>query len=77
MYTTFMRGVLIEFFTDSSVWSVVVRGIIWFGAVLLLAYGADEGLKRHQIKHQVGMFLLFLVAMGFISYVILGVTPAF
>ena len=47
-----------------SVWAVITRGIIWIIAVLILAYGVDEGHKKERIKNEVGFFFLFLSRRG-------------
>ena len=72
-----MRDFLFSIFSVNSVWSVVVRGLIWIGAVLTLAYGADEGHQRIQIKNEAGMFFFFLITTGVLIYVIFGFAPTF
>lgn len=72
-----MRDFLFSIFSVNSVWSVVVRGLIWIGAVLVLAYGADEGHKRIQIKNETGMFFVFLITTGILIYVVFGFVPTF
>ena len=44
-----MREFLISIFAVDSVWSVVTRGLVWIIAVIILAYGADEGHKKNAI----------------------------
>ncbi|OGV92759.1 hypothetical protein A3B57_01975 [Microgenomates group bacterium RIFCSPLOWO2_01_FULL_47_10] len=72
-----MREFLISIFAVDSVWSVITRGLVWIGAVIILAYGADEGHQRKQLKNEAGLFFLFLFSTGALVYFIFGFVPTF
>ncbi len=72
-----MREFLINIFAVDSVWSVVTRGLVWIIAVIIMAYGADEGHKRKRIKNETGLFFLFLTTTGVLVYLIFGFVPTF
>lgn len=72
-----MGNLLNSIFAVDSVWSVVTRGLIWIIAVIILAYGADEGHKRKQLKNEAGLFFFFLTSTGILIYVIFGFVPTF
>jgi len=55
--------------------SIIIRAIIWIGAVMVLAYGASEGHKRTQVKAEAGWFFVFLITTGIMIYVIFGYAP--
>ncbi len=71
-----MNNLLYTLFGANSVWAVITRGIIWIIAVLILAYGVDEGHKKERIKNEVGFFFLFLSTTGVLVYVIFGFSSA-
>ena len=72
-----MRDFLVNVFSVNSVWSVVTRGMVWIIAVVILAYGADEGHKRKQIKNETGLFFVYLTTTGLLIYLIFGFVPTF
>ncbi|MFC1653275.1 hypothetical protein ACFL1M_00310 [Patescibacteria group bacterium] len=72
-----MSDLIKGIFAVDSVWSVITRGLIWIVAVIILAYGADEGHKRKRIKNEVGLFFLFLSGSGVLVYLIFGFAPTF
>jgi hypothetical protein len=57
--------------------SLIVRGLIWLVAVLILAAGIDNGKDRLRIKADAGWFFLFLFSAGLASYFLLGFSPTF
>ena len=71
-----MNNLLYILFGAESVWAVITRGILWIMAVLILAYGVDEGHKKERIKNEVGFFFLFLSTTGVLVYVIFGFSSA-
>lgn len=68
-----MNSILSLFIIDSFQ-GLLIRGAIWTLAVIILAYGVDEGFKRQKIKNQVGSFFLFLTLIGILIAIIFGLT---
>jgi ABC-type Co2+ transport system permease subunit len=59
----------------SGIVNVIVRGLVWLVAVLVLAYGVDERKKKKEIKADAGMFFLFLFTTGLLSVLLFGFSP--
>lgn len=66
---------LVEVLAVDSIGSVIIRGLVWLIAVIILAYGADENLHQRDIKSHVGFFFFFLFVTGALVYLIFGVIP--
>jgi hypothetical protein len=57
--------------------SIIVRGLIWLIAVLIIAAGIDEGHDYIKIKADAGWFFLFIFSIGLASYALFGFAPTF
>jgi hypothetical protein len=68
---------LLLFTQADSVGSIIVRGLIWVGVVLIIAAGIDSGRDYAKIKADAGWFFLFLFSAGIASYFLFGVAITF
>lgn len=64
-------------FAVDSIWSVVVRGLIWLGIALVIIVSMDkpdpqESMK--DLKANLGFFTMFLVLSGGLVYLLFGFT---
>ncbi len=68
---------LLLFTRSDSSGSIIVRGLIWLIAVLILAAGIDSGKHYSKIKADAGWFFLFVFSAGLTSYFLFGFAPTF
>lgn len=64
-------------FSVNSIWSVVIKGAIWFTISLFIIVSSDSvnldsSLKR--LKSNLGFFLMFLLLSGSLIYLLFGYT---
>ena len=72
-----LRPVVQSLFAVDSIWSVVLRGGIWFGIAMVIIVSADaanpdKSLKN--LKSNLGFFLLFIILSGVLVYTLFGFT---
>jgi len=68
---------LLLFTRSDSAGSIIVRGLIWLFAVILMAAGIDNGKSYVRIKTDAGWFFLFIFSAGLASYFLFGFAPTF
>lgn len=73
-----IRGLVISFFAVDSIWSVVLRGGVWFAIALVIVISTDVANPNASgsLKRNLGFFLLFIVLSGGLIYLLFGFTTA-
>ena len=64
-------------FAVDSVWSIVVRGLVWLGVVVVIIMSTDRPdpqASAKSLKANLGFFLLFLTLSGGLIYWLFGFT---
>lgn len=71
-----LRGIVISFFAVDSIWSIVLRGGVWFAIALVIIISTDVAnpSASGSLKRNLGFFLLFLVLSGGLIYLLFGFT---
>ena len=69
-----IRQLVISFFTVDSIWSVVLRGGVWFAIALVIMISTDVANPSagNSLKRNLGFFLLFIVVTGGLIYLLFG-----
>lgn len=67
--------ILESMFRMDSVWSVILRGVIWFiiATVIIISVDnpdADKSIKN--LKSNLGFFVMFLILSGGLIYLLFG-----
>lgn len=74
-----LRPYVESLFAVDSVWSVVLRFVIW-GAIALTIIASVDAVKPEtqvrNLKSNLGLFLLFLVLGGVMIWLLFGFTPS-
>lgn len=78
-FTSLLQEGTRALFALDSIWSVVLRGAVWFGIALVIIISADapnpeESLKN--MKSNLGFFLMFLLLSGTLLFLLFGYTSA-
>lgn len=73
-----IRELIISFFAVDSVWSVVLRGGVWFAIALVIIISTDVANPSGSgsLKRNLGFFLLFLMLTGGLIYLLFGFTSS-
>lgn len=74
-----IRELIQTLFDPSSVWSVVLRGAIWFAiaAVIIISIDSPDPNKSFKrMKNNIGFLLLFIVLSGILVYMLFGYVKA-
>lgn len=75
-----LREFLQSLFAVDSVWSVIIRFIIW-GIIAVTIIMSVDAVKSDQqtknLKSNLGLFLLFLVVSAVMIWVVFGFFPGF
>jgi len=71
-----LRELVISFFTVDSVWSIVLRGGVWFAIAIVIIISTDVANPSGStsLKRNLGFFLLFLLLAGGLIYLLFGFT---
>ncbi|MBW7955881.1 hypothetical protein H3C66_04060 [Patescibacteria group bacterium] len=71
-----IRGLVISFFAVDSIWSIVLRGGVWFAIALVIIISTDVAnpSASGSLKRNLGFFLLFIVLSGGLIYLLFGFT---
>ncbi len=67
-------------FAVDSVWSVIVRFVIWGIIAFTIIISVDtvrSDQRNKNLKSNLGLFLLFLILAGIIIWLVFGFIPAF
>lgn len=74
-----LRQLIVSLFAVDSVWSVVLRGILWLAISLVIIISTDApnyATTQRKLKSNLGFFLLFLIVTGGLIYLLFGYTKA-
>lgn len=66
-------------FAVDSIWSVVLRGAIWFAVALVIIISTDSpnpAQSMRRLKSNLGFFLFFLILSGGLLYMLFGYTTS-
>jgi hypothetical protein len=61
------REIITNLFAVDSIWSVVLRGVIWLGVSMVIIISTDSPnpeSSSHNLKANLGFFLMFLILSG-------------
>jgi hypothetical protein len=64
-------------FAVDSIWSVVLRGAIWFAVAMIIIISADNPNSEQSMKNlksNLGFFLMFIMLSGGLIYMLFGFT---
>jgi hypothetical protein len=70
-----VRQLIQSMFQIDSIWSLVIRGGIWFGIALVIIISTDVAnpeKSTKSLKANLGFFLLFLILTGGLIYLLFG-----
>jgi hypothetical protein len=62
-------------FSVNSIWSVIIRGVIWFVIAVVIIVSldkADPDSATKNLKANLGFLLMFLVLSGILMYLLFG-----
>ena len=71
----FLEQIYLAVFSVNSIWSVVVRGIIWFVIAIVIMVSLDTAnpdKAQAGLKSNLGFLLMFLVLSGVLMYLLFG-----
>jgi len=68
------RALVLSFFSVDSVWSIVLRGGVWFAIAIVIIISTDvtNPSAKSSLKRNLGFFLLFLMLTGGLIYLLFG-----
>jgi len=67
-----------KMFTFDSIWSIVLRGGMWFAIAVVIIISADTvnpDQAGSKLKANLGFFLIFTVLTGGLIYLLFGFAP--
>lgn len=70
-----IRELVIKAFAVDSVWSIVLRGLIWFIISIVIIVSMDNPNAEQssiKLKANLGFFLMFTVLAGGLIYLLFG-----
>lgn len=70
-----LEQIYLAVFSVNSIWSVVVRGILWFVIAIVIMISldkADPDKAQQSLKSNLGFLLMFLVLSGVLMYLLFG-----
>lgn len=70
-----LRTIIHSFFVVDSIWSVVLRGAVWFAIALVIIISIDSANPQKSmkmLKSNLGFFFMFLVLSGGLMYLLFG-----
>lgn len=75
----FFKTLAQKAFAADSIWSIVLRGAIWFAIALVIIVSvdtpdSDRSVKK--LKSNLGFFLMFIVVTGGLIYLLFGYTAS-
>jgi hypothetical protein len=71
-----IRDLVIKAFAVDSIWSVVLRGVIWMVIALVIIVSVDSpnaALSSKKLKANLGFFSMFLLLSGGLIYLLFGI----
>lgn len=70
-----VRELIYQATSVNSVWSIIIRGIIWLIISFIIIIGMDNpnaDLASKKLKANLGFFLLFILLSGGLIYLLFG-----
>jgi hypothetical protein len=70
-----IRELIIKAFTVDSIWSIVLRGVIWFALAIIVIVSADVSRPERaatNLRANLGFFITFLALSGGLIYLLFG-----
>jgi hypothetical protein len=71
-----IRDLVTKAFAVDSMWSIVVRGVIWMVIALIIIVSVDNpnsDLSSRKLKANLGFFTMFLLLSGGLIYLLFGI----
>lgn len=71
-----IRDLVIKAFAVDSIWSIVIRGVIWMVVAMIIIVSVDNPnseLSSRKLKANLGFFSMFLLLSGGLVYLLFGV----
>lgn len=76
---TVFSDIVHSLFAVDSIWSVALRGLLWFVVAIVIIISADvpnPQLATKNMKSNLGFLLLFICLSGGLIYLLFGFTTA-
>lgn len=73
-----IQSVVQSMFEVTNIWSVVLRGVIWFviaGSIIISTDTPRPETSGKKLRQNLGFVLLFLVLSGTLVYLLFGYAP--
>jgi len=71
-----IRDLVIKAFSVDSIWSVILRGVIWIVIAIIIIISVDSpnaDLSSKKLKANLGFFTMFLLLSGGLVYLLFGI----
>lgn len=71
-----IRDLISKAFALDSIWSVVIRGLIWIVIAMIIIVSVDNpnaDLSSKKLKANLGFFTMFLLLSGGLVYLLFGI----
>lgn len=72
------REIVSSLFAINSIWSIVFRGVVWFGIAIVIIVsvdGASSSGDYYKLKSNLGFFFVFLVVSTVLVSLLFGYAP--
>jgi hypothetical protein len=73
-----LQTVAASIFSVNSIWSVVLRGVIWLVMSLLILMATDNPDPKRStmnVRSYLGFFVLFIIVSSSLVYLLFGLAP--
>jgi len=73
------RTIVVSLFAVDSIWSVVLRGLVWLAVSMVIIISTDATNMEEStssLKKNLGFFLFFLMLSGGLVYMLFGYSVA-
>ncbi|AKM81718.1 MAG: hypothetical protein UT13_C0001G0759 [Candidatus Pacebacteria bacterium GW2011_GWF2_38_9] len=71
-----IRDLVIKAFAVDSIWSIIIRGIIWIVIAMIIIVSVDNpnyDVSSKKLKANLGFFTMFLLLSGGLIYLLFGI----
>lgn len=71
-----IKDLVVKAFIVDSIWSVVMRGVIWVVIAMIIIISVDNpnaDLSSQKLKANLGFFTMFLLLSGGLVYLLFGI----
>jgi hypothetical protein len=76
---TTVSDIIASLFAIDSIWSVVLRGVVWFVVAIVIIVSVDHANPEdsmRSLKSNLGFFLMFLILSGTLVFMLFGYSPS-